>query len=118
MNKLYYSICYTVVMNKAGKKIAQKDVMKALEEVMDPEIHMSVVDLGLIYKVTVDNDRLLILLTLTTIGCPLFSLIEAEVRRKMIGLGFRDENVKLELTFDPPWTLDRMTQRGRAILGI
>lgn len=106
------------MMNKQAAKITQKDVLNALAEVMDPEIHMSVVDLGLVYKVTVSGTRLHLLMTLTTIGCPLFSLIEGEIRNKMVELGFTDENIKLELTFDPPWSVEKMTERGRAILGI
>lgn len=106
------------MMNKQAAKITQKDVLNALEEVMDPEIHMSVVDLGLVYNVTVTGKHLHLLMTLTTIGCPLFSLIEGEIRKKMVELGFADENIKLELTFDPPWSVEKMTERGRAILGI
>lgn len=105
-------------MKKASKKITKIDVRKALEEVMDPEIHMSVVDLGLVYKITVTREKLHLLLTLTTIGCPLFSLIEVEIRKKMQELGFEDKNITLELTFDPPWSMERMTERGKAILGI
>jgi metal-sulfur cluster biosynthetic enzyme len=102
----------------AAVKITPKKVMKALEEVMDPEIHISVVDLGLVYKVTVAKNKLHILMTLTSIGCPLFSLIETEVRNKMKTLGFKDSDIKLELTFDPPWSMERLSKRGRAVLGI
>ena len=74
--------------------------------------------LGLIYKVTLKKDAVHILMTLTTIGCPLFSQIEMEMKQKLTELGFKDENIKLELTFDPPWSLERMSERGKALMGI
>ena len=52
--------------------VSQKKVISALSDVMDPEIHISIVDLGLIYKITLKKDKVHILMTLTTIGCPLF----------------------------------------------
>lgn len=99
-------------------KIAEKKVWKALEEVMDPEIHISLIDLGLIYKITVQKEKIHVLMTLTTVGCPLFPLIEKEVKDKLIFLGFKPENIKLELTFDPPWTMERITEKGHAMMGI
>lgn len=98
--------------------VSQKKVMNALSDVMDPEIHISIVDLGLIYKVKIKNDKIHVLMTLTTIGCPLFSQIEMEMKQKLTELGFKDENIKLELTFDPPWSLERMSERGKALMGI
>ncbi|MBI4973750.1 metal-sulfur cluster assembly factor [Candidatus Roizmanbacteria bacterium] len=99
-------------------KITVKKIINALTDVMDPEIHISIVDLGLIYKVTLKKDAVHILMTLTTIGCPLFSQIEMEMKQKLTELGFKDENIKLELTFDPPWSLERMSERGKALMGI
>ncbi|OGK62505.1 hypothetical protein A2334_05715 [Candidatus Roizmanbacteria bacterium RIFOXYB2_FULL_38_10] len=99
-------------------KISEKKAWNALEEVMDPEIHISLIDLGLIYKITVQKEKIHVLMTLTTVGCPLFSLIEKEVKDKLIFLGFKPENIKLELTFDPPWTMERITEKGRAMMGI
>lgn len=99
-------------------QITKRKVLEKLEEVMDPEIHMSITDLGLVYEVKVEKNKVTVLMTLTTIGCPLFSLIESEVRAKLRELGFKDEDMKLELTFDPPWSVEKMSERGRAILGI
>ena len=57
-------------------------------------------------------------MTLTTIGCPLFSLIEQQVKDKIRELGVKEENISLELTFDPPWSMDLMSEKAKAMLGI
>jgi len=93
--------------------------MEKLEEVFDPELHISIVDLGLIYKVTIQKTaRIHILMTLTTMGCPLFGVIEEEIYLKLYILGLKRDSVKIEVTFDPPWSMDRMSPRGKAMLGI
>lgn len=99
-------------------KDLNKQIMKKLSEVNDPELNIPVTDLGLIYDVHADKKNLKIKMTLTTIGCPLFSLIEREVKNKMQALGFKDENVTIELTFDPPWSMEMLSERAKAKLGI
>lgn len=92
--------------------------MKQLEEVLDPELNMSIVDLGLVYGVEINEEKVKITMTLTTIGCPLFSTIEEEIKNKLGLLGIKDSNVELELTFEPPWSMDKMSERAKAMLGI
>lgn len=100
-------------------KFTAKVIREKLTEVMDPELNISIVDLGLIYKVELQKDKAVkITMTLTTIGCPLFSLIEQEVRSKLKELGFTNKKISFELTFDPPWSMDKMSERAKAILGI
>lgn len=100
-------------------KITKEKVMDALREVNDPELNISIVDLGLVYDATIEKEnKVKILMTLTTIGCPLFSLIEVEVRNKLQSLGVDGENVDIELTFDPPWSMEKMSERAKAMLGI
>lgn len=83
----------------------------------DPELYISIVDLGLIYDVKVKGDTADIKMTLTAIGCPLFSLIENEVKDKVLSLkGI--EKVNVELVFDPPWTIERLSEKGKAMIGI
>jgi metal-sulfur cluster biosynthetic enzyme len=74
--------------------------------------------LGLIYEIKIEKEKVKIVMTLTTIGCPLFSLIEEEIKNRLKELGLKEEEIKLELTFDPPWTLERMSKEARAMLGI
>lgn len=99
-------------------KINKKAVLSKLNEVLDPELNISIVDLGLVYDVILEKDSLKIIMTLTTIGCPLISLIEGEVKNKLGDLGFEDSRINVELTFDPPWSMDKMSERAKAMLGI
>lgn len=92
---------------------------KKLLKVMDPELNISVVDLGLIYNVTVDkNKQVKIMMTLTTAGCPLYNLIEDDIRNKIAELGFAKKDIKIDLTFDPPWSMERMSKKGKKKLGV
>jgi len=99
-------------------KIDKKTIKNKLKEVLDPELGISIVDLGLIYEIKIQKEKVKIVMTLTTIGCPLFSLIEEEVKNRLKELGLKEEEIKLELTFDPPWTIERMSNEARAMLGI
>lgn len=57
-------------------------------------------------------------MTLTTIGCPLISLIETEIKNKLSELGILEKNIIIELTFDPPWSMEKMSEKAKALLGI
>ena len=87
---------------------------------MDPELNVSIVDLGLIYKITIPKNKVHILMTLTTPGCPLAGMFDALVRNALLDIpGLRvKQDVEIELTFDPPWTTDMMTEEVRAELGM
>jgi len=90
-------------------------ILKKLEEVIDPELGISIVDLGLIYDVFVENGKVKVKMTLTTIGCPLFGYFETQIKEKLKELeGIKE--VEVELTFDPPWTPDRLSERAKAKL--
>ncbi|MBI4226356.1 metal-sulfur cluster assembly factor [Candidatus Roizmanbacteria bacterium] len=100
-------------------KITTNAIKDKLAEVLDPELNISIVDLGLIYKVDLQKSgRTKITMTLTTIGCPLFSLIQQEAKSKLKELGLSDETIEFELTFDPPWSMDKISERAKAMLGI
>lgn len=98
-------------------KITKKQVMDTLQDVLDPELNISIVDLGLIYKVDVGK-QVKITMTLTTIGCPLIGTIEEEIKQKLRELNVDEKNIKVELTFDPPWSMEKMSPRAKAMLGI
>lgn len=100
------------------KKLSEKQIKNKLSEVMDPELNISIVDLGLVYETKIIKEKIKIVMTLTTIGCPLFSLIEQQVKEKIRELGVKEKNISLELTFDPPWSMEKMSKKGRTILGI
>lgn len=92
-------------------------VRKKLKDVLDPELFISIEDLGLVYDVRVTDGVVHILMTLTTIGCPLFQTIEGEIREKVLSVpGVTD--VTVELTFDPPWDPSMMSDFAKAELGM
>lgn len=97
-----------------GKAMAVKKVLKT---VLDPELYVSIVDLGLVYDIAVEDGKAHITMTLTTIGCPLFQSIEQEIREKVSALPTIKE-VQVELTFDPPWDPSRMSASAKAELGM
>ncbi len=99
-------------------KISEKEVLRKLEEVLDPEINISIVDLGLVYGVKTKDKKVTITMTLTTIGCPLISLIESDIRSKLKEIGIMEEDVVIDLTFDPPWSMEKMSEKAKALLGI
>ncbi len=99
-------------------QITEALIQKKLAEVMDPEINISIVDLGLIYGVKMEKERVVITMTLTTIGCPLISMIEEEIKKKLKEIGIEENSVVIDLTFDPPWSMEKMSKKGKAILGI
>lgn len=98
-----------------------------LKEVMDPELHIDIVSLGLIYGVTarmrqlegdVQSPFVHILLTLTTPGCPLAGAFDGMIRSVMTDIAGFDaqKDLDIELTFDPPWVPDLMDPEARAQL--
>jgi len=93
-------------------------VNAALRKVYDPEMPVNIVDLGLIYAVEADDaGRVLVRMTLTAPNCPVAGSLPAEVERAARAVpGVTD--VKIELTFDPPWTKARMSEAAKLALGI
>lgn len=97
--------------------LTQEEVYEVLRECYDPEIPVNIVDLGLIYNVSLDNDIVNIQMTLTAPGCHMGAAISAEVQDKLLGIpGCRDANV--ELVWEPPWTPQKMSEEARKRLGI
>nr|MDO8098181.1 iron-sulfur cluster assembly protein [Candidatus Njordarchaeota archaeon] len=96
----------------------KEDVMKVLQSIYDPEIPVNIVDLGLIYNVSVDkNNNVNIKMTCTTPYCPMNRYLQQEVTDKTKGIkGVKD--VKVEMVFDPPWTPDRIAPSARKEMGI
>jgi len=96
----------------------KKQVENKLYDVMDPELDMSIMDLGLVYNVSIKKDTVIIQMTLTSLGCPLFETIESDIQHAMASLKDDAKNVKIDLTFDPPWSMDLMSEKAKATLGI
>jgi metal-sulfur cluster biosynthetic enzyme len=92
------------------------EVIEALRQVEDPELGMDIVDLGLLYDVEVEGPRVKVTHSLTSMGCPVGPLIQEDINRvasELPGV----EDVDVELTWDPPWTPDKMSDDAKFILG-
>jgi metal-sulfur cluster biosynthetic enzyme len=91
--------------------VTEAAVLEALGIVIDPELGMSIVDLGLVYDVRVHGSGVGITLTLTAPGCPIHDVMPDWVRTAVLRVP-GVEAVDVTLTFDPPWTPDRMAPRA------
>lgn len=97
--------------------LSKKTIINKLEDVPDPELGISIVDLGLIYEVNLDKKgNIEILMTLTTMGCPLFDQIREPIEQKLMALD-GVTNVVVNLTFEPPWNADKMSKEAKIKLG-
>src|SRR4051794_16245880 len=104
-------------MSLYTKPVASKnDVLEALRQVEDPELGMDIVDLGLVYEVEVEGEKAKVVYSLTSMGCPAGPLIAQDIDRAALEVPGVEE-VELELTFDPPWTPDKMSDDAKFILG-
>ena len=94
----------------------REDVIEALHQVEDPELGMDIVDLGLLYDVEVEGPKVKVSYTLTSMGCPAGAMIQEDIDRVVSELEGVDD-VQSELTFDPPWSPERMSEDAKFILG-
>ena len=96
-----------------NKKLVEDDILKALSEVYDPEIPINIVDLGLIYKIDInDNNDVNVDMTFTTMGCPMHMYIKEQARDRLEqipGVG----KVNVNLVWEPKWTPDRISKEVR-----
>ncbi|MGS2762570.1 SUF system Fe-S cluster assembly protein [Sinomicrobium sp. M5D2P9] len=103
----------TIDTTELGEKI-----VKVLKTIYDPEIPVDIYELGLIYDVFVNEDYdVKILMTLTTPNCPVAETLPVEVEEKVKSIdGLKD--VEVEITFDPPWNQDLMSEEAKLELGL
>ncbi|MCI2430399.1 iron-sulfur cluster assembly protein [Candidatus Acetothermia bacterium] len=88
------------------------------ENVFDPELGYNVVDLGLLYDVEVrDEKNVRVEMTLTTVGCPLYDVMQQDVERTIKTRYGDDVHVGVEFVFDPPWNPEMMSEEIRAEMG-
>jgi FeS assembly SUF system protein len=93
-------------------------IIAALKKVYDPEMPVNIYELGLIYGINVDDAGFAsVRITLTAPNCPVAGTLPAEVERAVRGVP-GVTGVKLELTFDPPWSKDRMSEAAKLALGV
>ncbi|MCL6632217.1 MAG: metal-sulfur cluster assembly factor [Alicyclobacillus herbarius] len=87
----------------------------ALDQVIDPEFPISVVDMGLIYDITEAADgSVTVTMTYTSVGCACMQWIEEDIRNAILAAGAK--RVDINVVWDPPWTVQRLTSKGRSML--
>ncbi len=95
-----------------------ENIVKVLKTIFDPEIPVDIYELGLIYDVFVNEDReVKILMTLTSPNCPVAETLPMEVKEKIKSID-SVKDVEIELTFDPPWDKDMMSEEAKLELGM
>jgi metal-sulfur cluster biosynthetic enzyme len=100
-----------------GPEEMRLPVEQALKRVVDPEVAMTIVDVGLVYGVTLTDERLHAVVTMTSAACPVTDLILEEVETELERIAPDGAVVDVELVWDPPWTTDRMSTRAKAFMG-
>ncbi len=96
--------------------ISEEAIYEQLKEVLDPEIQIDVVNLGMIYGVTIvgDGSKVIVRMTLTTMGCPAMEELQEEIVHRIEAMGVAD--VEIDLTFDPPWNKDMMSEEAKLVM--
>lgn len=103
----------TINTEALGEKI-----VRVLKTIYDPEIPVDIYELGLIYDVFVNEDHdVKVLMTLTTPNCPVAETLPAEVEEKIRSID-EVKTAEVEITFDPPWSQDLMSEEARLELGL
>lgn len=95
----------------------EEKIYEALTNVIDPELGLPITDMGLVYDVRVDGKQAFIKVTLTTMGCPLAGAITEQAREAAEALD-EIESANVELVWDPPWSVEMMSDEARMRLGM
>ena len=110
-------IVYGEFSNQSSVKLTTDEIIKKLSTIKDPELRINIYDLGLIYDIKIDEgNNVKITMTLTTVNCPVADSFPLDIAKNITSL----ENigqVKVKLTFDPPWNKDMMSDDARIALG-
>jgi metal-sulfur cluster biosynthetic enzyme len=97
--------------------INETTVLETLRQVIDPELGCNIVDLGLVYSVTITGAKVAVVMTLTTPGCPMHESIRWGAQNALLGLESIEE-AQVDVVWDPPWHPSMMTKAGRAATGV
>ncbi len=98
-------------------------VKEILKTIKDPELGINIVDLGLVYKITIGDEgeeiKVRVVMTLTTPGCPLGGWFVEQIKQALaLGLKIEEAEIMVEITFDPPWSQECMSDEIKAELGL
>jgi metal-sulfur cluster biosynthetic enzyme len=100
-----------------GPEALRPVLAEALGRVVDPEIALNIVDVGLVYGVRVDAESLHVRLTMTSAACPVADAIVEDVERELDRVAPAALKIAVELVWDPPWTPERMSERAKRFMG-
>jgi len=100
-----------------GPEALHPPIVAALARVVDPEVALNIVDVGLIYGVTVTDDRCRVYLTMTSAACPVTDVIIEEVWDELERVTPGLPPIEVELVWEPPWTPERMSEKARKFMG-
>ena len=96
--------------------ILKENIIKEIKKIYDPEIPVNIFDLGLIYDISINDKSVVIEMTLTSPNCPVADSLPEEVKNKIKEIPQVNE-VEIEMTFDPPWSKDLMSEEAKLELG-
>ena len=97
-------------------EVMEKEIWDSLKRVMDPELQIDIVSLGLIYGVSFEKAEAKIKMTLTSPGCPLAGVIEQLIRKELLAIK-EIKSINIEIVWEPPWTQEMMSEEAKAELG-
>jgi len=100
-----------------GPQALGQAIEAALRRVVDPEVAMTILDVGLIYGVTVSDDRVHVLLTMTSAACPVADVIVDDVADELLSVLPSEMEVDVELVWEPAWSTERMSARAKLFMG-
>jgi metal-sulfur cluster biosynthetic enzyme len=101
----------------SGPEALRQPIEDALRQVVDPEVAMTIVDVGLVYGVTVTEGLVNVAMTMTSAACPVIDVIVADVETELDRVVPPQMSIRVDLVWEPAWTAERMSPRAKAFMG-
>jgi metal-sulfur cluster biosynthetic enzyme len=100
-----------------GPAELQAPIDQALRRVVDPEVAMNIVDVGLVYGVSVDQERVHVRVTMTSAACPVADVIIGDIEQQLDRAVPADLLIQVEVVWEPPWTPERLSDQAKGFMG-
>jgi metal-sulfur cluster biosynthetic enzyme len=100
-----------------GPQQLQAPIESALRHVVDPEVALNIVDVGLVYAVTVTDVEMHVQVTMTSAACPVTDVIVADIEAELDRVAATDMRIRVDVVWEPPWTPERMSARAKSVMG-
>lgn len=107
----------TNIINQLSGNYDEDQIIEAIKNIYDPEIHINIYDLALIRQITIDEKNIDIIMTLTSASCPEAQSLPEQVQFSIESI-FPEKKVSVEVTFEPPWTIDNLEEGIKLELGL